>query len=370
MKTRKNIIALITALTVLSVMLTSCQKATATPKPLVPVAPTQVIPVAPTQAPSDAAIGSAEHPIKVLFVPFTDVTKLTTAADIMAQALNQVTGLEFAVSIPSSYAATIEEMCASPKDTIGFLPGLGYVLANQLCGVDVAFRGKRYLQMGYRAQILVQRDSPYATINDLAGKKWGIVDKKSVTGYLAELVMFEEAGITPGETVTTGGFDHSVKALYNGEVDFSGTTYLPPVKPSGQLYWKSGDPADIPDDLIPSCKPSDDGKSLMCGDWRVLDSRVLIRTEAPDVMQKVRILAISSRIPYDTISFGPEFPADQRAKIETALAEFAKTSEWKTSIGSTDLYNWSGIAPAKDADYQIFRKMMRVGGITLDTFGK
>ena len=76
--------------------------------------------------------------------------------------------------MPTSYAATIEEMCASPKDTIGFIPGLGYVLANQLCGVDVAFKAVRFGSDVYYAQILVARDSAYKTLKDLDGKKWGL----------------------------------------------------------------------------------------------------------------------------------------------------------------------------------------------------
>ena len=46
--------------------------------------------------------------------------------------------------VPTSYAATIEEMCASPSDTMAFIPGLGYALASQLCGVNVAFKAIRF----------------------------------------------------------------------------------------------------------------------------------------------------------------------------------------------------------------------------------
>ncbi|MCK7522712.1 MAG: PhnD/SsuA/transferrin family substrate-binding protein [Ignavibacteriales bacterium] len=69
-----------------------------------------------------------------------------------------------------------------------------------------------------------------------------------------------------------------------------------------------------------------------------MDARANIRTEAPDVIQKVRVLAISPAIHNDTLSFGPEFPADLRTKIETALVEFAKTDDWKASIGNADFY--------------------------------
>jgi phosphonate transport system substrate-binding protein len=236
--------------------------------------------------------------------------------------------------------------------------------------VDVAFKAVRYGWDVYWTEFLVQRDSPYKTLADLAGKKWGFPDVGSTSGYMVPLVMFKDAGIEPGEKVETGGHPQAVKAVYNGEVDFATVFYSAVLKPKGEPAWKVGDEPDIPADMISSCKPSDDGKKLMCGDWQVLDARSAIRTEAPDVVQKVRILMISPSIPNDTLSFGPEFPADVRAKIEAALVEYAKTDTWKTTIGSPDFYNWTGINPATDAEYDIVRQMVEAVGLTLEDLGK
>src|SRR3989304_3984369 len=74
------------------------------------------------------APGSVEHPIKVLFVPSVDTQAIVAGGDILAKALNEATGLNFTVTVPTSYAATIAEMCASHDDTMGFIPGLGYAL--------------------------------------------------------------------------------------------------------------------------------------------------------------------------------------------------------------------------------------------------
>jgi phosphonate transport system substrate-binding protein len=104
---------------------------------------------------------------------------------------------------------------------------------------------------------------------------------------------------------------------------------------------------------------------LLCDGYRVLDARANVRTEAPDVMQKVRILAVSAAIPNDTLSFGPEFPADVRTQIEEALIAFAETESWESSIGSADFYGWSGIAPATDAEYDMVRAMVEATGYTL-----
>jgi phosphonate transport system substrate-binding protein len=335
----------------------------------VPPAPTAT--QAPEEAPAAADdIGSEAHPIKVLFVPSVDANVIVSGGEIMAQALNEATGLHFTVSVPTSYAATIEEMCASPTDSIGFIPGLGYVLANQLCGVDVAFKANRFGWDVYWAQIMVPRESDIDSLDDLNGLKWAYPDAGSTSGYLAILPLLQENGVTAGETLEAGGHTGAVRAVYNGEADFGSSFFSPPLKPEGEAPWQPGDDPDIPADLVESCGPSDDGSTLMCGDWRVLDARASLREEAPDVVQQVRILAISPAIPNDTLSFAPDFPAELRTQIEEALAAFAGTETWNESIGNQDFYGWTGINPATDAEYDVVRQMIEIAGLSLEDLGQ
>jgi phosphonate transport system substrate-binding protein len=382
--------SLILAVTVIATMLLAACAPAATPAPTaVPTAvPATEVPteaptaVPPTEVPTEVpepAVGSPEHPIKVLFVPSVDANIITTGGQVMADALNKATGLTFEVSVPTSYAATIEEMCASPTDTMAFIPGLGYALASQLCGVDVAFKAVRYGYPVYWAEFIVARDSEYQTLADLEGAKWGYGDVGSTSGYMVPLVMFQEQGITPGEEVQTGGHNQTVTAVYNGEVDFGTVFYSVPLNAEGKSAlsfedYEAGkvtdDMYEIPEESIANCAPDAEGKKLLCDGWRVLDARANIRAEAPDVMQKVRILAISPAIPNDTMSFGPEFPADVRAQIEEALIAFAETEDWANSIGSNDFYGWSGILPATDAEYDFVRQMIEATGLTLEGLGQ
>ena len=83
-------------------------------------------------------LGSEANPIEVYFVPSVDAGVITTGGQVMADALKQATGLNFKVSVPTSYAATVEAMCAAPDKTIGFIPAAGYVIASNRCGVQVA----------------------------------------------------------------------------------------------------------------------------------------------------------------------------------------------------------------------------------------
>ena len=361
---------MLTLIVTASMVLSACAPA-ATEAPVVTEAPP------PTEAPTATeppapAVGSPEHPIKVLFVPSVDANIIVTGGEVMAAALNEATGLTFEVVVPTSYAATIEEMCASPADTMAFIPGLGYALASQLCGVDVAFMAVRFGFPVYWAEYIVARDSEFQTLADLEGATWGYGDQSSTSGYMVPVVELAAAGITTGEQVQTGGHNQTVTAVYNGEVDFGTVFYSVLLKPDGKplFTWEEYVAGQIttleqyliPPESIPNCAPDTEGKKLLCDGYRILDARANIRVDAPDVMQKVRILAISQDVPNDTLAFGPDFPADLRAQIEEALLSFAATEAWGASIGSADFYGWSGILPATDADYDVVRAMVEATG--------
>lgn len=324
-----------------------------------------------------AEVGSPENPVKVLFVPSVEAEVIVTGGDIMKAALEEATGLSFEVSVPTSYAATIEEMCASPDNTMGFIPGLGYVLASNRCGVDVSFKAIRFGWSVYWAQILVPRDSDIESIEDLEGLTWAFPDTGSTSGYMVPALMFDEAGVTPGEQVEAGGHPQAALAVYRGEADFATTFFSPPLTPN--FDWAVGDAPEIPDDLIDSCAPNEDGSRLFCGpedaQWRVLDARASARADAPDIIQKVKILMISPEIPNDTLSFGPEFPDDVRTQIEDALVAFAALCDddaegddcaWLQSIGNQDFYGWTGIEPAVDSEYDSLRRIVDLVGYELE----
>jgi len=315
---------------------------------------------------AQAEIGSEENPIKVLFVPSVEANTIVTGGEIMAKALHDATGYFFEVSVPTSFAATVEEMCASPDNTMGFIPAKPYVLGSELCGVDVAFAALRYGFKEYWSEFIVRRDSGIEKIEDLAGKKWAFPDAASTSGYTVPSVMFKKLGIKVGEEVQAGGHNQAVKAVYNGEADFATVFYSAFRTPEGVSPWKYGDPPDIPEDLIDSCVLTEDKKNIDCGGYLVKDARANIREEAPDVVQKVKIIALSEAIPNDTLSFGPDFPADIRAKIEEALIAFADTPEWAESIGNPDFYDWTGLERTDDTNYDIVRQMVAELGETLD----
>jgi basic membrane protein A len=317
------------------------------------------------QAPMAATdIGTADHPINVLFVPSVDAGVIVSGGEVMAKALQDATGLNFKVSVPTSYAATVEAMCASPTDTIGFIPALGYVIANQKCGVQVGAAAERFGWAVYWAQFLVPRDSDYQTLEDLAGLKWAIPDLGSTSGYLYPKVMFQEAGVEPGEIVEAGGHPQAALALYNGEVDFATTYFSAPLT---QPPWQ---PGDDPEPFDPTQVKLNDQGQAFAGDVRVLDARVAVLETAPDIFEKTRIMMLTDAIPNDTMSFSPEFPEALRSQILDAMVAFAGSDACAESICSDKFYGWTGMQPIQDSAYDVVRSLIKGLGYTeQDIFG-
>ncbi|MCA9907723.1 MAG: phosphate/phosphite/phosphonate ABC transporter substrate-binding protein [Anaerolineae bacterium] len=306
-------------------------------------------------------LGSESNPIQVYFVPSVEAQTITTGGEVMAAALKEATGLNFEVFVPTSYAATVEAMCAAPDSSMGFIPAAGYVIANNRCGVEVAAAGVRRGWNVYWSAYIVRRDSDIYTYGDLAGRTWAYPDAGSTSGFIVPSVELQAAGIEPGERVEAGGHNQVVQAVYSGEADFGTTFYSPPTVPGAP--WGIGDLPEPYDLTVDESRIGEDG-NLYVGDVRILDARANIRETAPDVVDQVRILRLSNPIPNDTLSFGPDFPAELRAQILDALYAFAQTDAWATSIGSEDFYGWSGLAPIADSGYDPVRLQFEILGLT------
>lgn len=307
-------------------------------------------------------LGSEDNPIQVYFVPSVEAQTLIEGGEILREALSDATGLSFEVFVPTSYAATIEAICASPENSMGFIPAAGYVIGSERCGMEVEAAAVRFGWPVYWAQYLVARDSDIYTLGDLEGRSWAYPDAGSTSGFIVPSVELQASGIEPGERVEAGGHNQAVLAVYNGEVDFATSFFSPPLMPGAS--WNYGDLPEPYDLTIDEAFINDEGR-LFVGDIRILDSRSSVRETAPDIIDQVRILRISDPIPNDTMSFGPGFPEDLRMQILDALIAFSDTDEWETSaLGSEDGYSWSTLAPVEDDLFNSVRQQFEILGLT------
>jgi trehalose/maltose transport system substrate-binding protein len=313
-------------------------------------------------------LGSADNPIQVLFVPSVDTDFMISSGELIEDALTEATnGFAFEVSVPTSYAATLEEMCAASDSSMGFIPAFGYVLANQLCGVEPALAAERFGWNVYWAQFIALRDSGIESLEDLEGKTWAYPDATSTSGFLFPSALFEEMGLTIGEATEAGGHTAVVKAIYNGEADFGTTYFSPPLLPEGR--WQIGDAPEPYLDQLEDCGPDEDG-DMYCGGFRVLDARTTISTDAPDVIQKVGIVGLTSEIPNDTMSYSPDFPEWLRQLITNSVSEYIGSEACEDTICNENFYDWTAAGPISDENFDSVRLLVESQGITLENIGE
>jgi len=314
-----------------------------------------------------AELGSEERPIQVLFVPSADADVIVSGGEVLAEELKSVTGLNFEVSVPTSYAATIEAICASPDDTMAFLPALGYVLANERCGVQVGNAAVRFGWPVYWAQFVVRDDSGIETLEDLAGKTWGAPSVTSTSGFLVPSAMFADAGIETGEIVETGGHTNAMLAVAQGDVDFATSYFSPPLLPNYDRKWNpESDNPEIWRDAGVAPERTEAGRVFVNGDpgeggYRVLDARASAMETYPEIFNETHILTISDEIPNDTVSFGASFPFATSRNLIDALADYAASDacqeppEGVVTLCSDAFYNWTGAEPVTDSVFDPVR---------------
>jgi phosphonate transport system substrate-binding protein len=98
------------------------------------------------------------------------------------------------------------------------------------------------------------------------------------------------------------------------------------------------------------------------------DARDSVEEDLPDVKEKVVILATTTDIPNDSVSFVKDFPSDMRQQVIDALLAYAATPEGQESLNT--LYNIENLQPAEDSFYDGFRADLSKAGIDIESLAK
>jgi phosphonate transport system substrate-binding protein len=157
-------------------------------------------------------------------------------------------------------------------------------------------------------------------------------------------------------------------AVYNGEVDFATAFFSPPLLPEGTWTYGVHDPEIWREAGVTPVR-TEEGQTLVAGGpaeggYRILDARASVTDTAPDIFERTRILALTDRIPNDTVSFGPEFPLSLASDIIAALIDFTASDACAESICADEFYAWTGLEQVGDSFYDPVRTAMELLGIT------
>jgi len=273
-------------------------------------------------------LGSYDRPIVLSFTPSQDTQRITTSGSAITASLEHATSLKWKVSVPTSYAATIEGLCSGAVD-VAFLAPLQMTLAIDKGCANPILGALRNDDTGkpsttYKSQILVKSDSGINDLNGLKGKKFAFVDPLSASGFVfPSLVVKQKTGLEPksffSQTVFAGGHDKAALAVYQGTVD-GAATFI-------DVRTSAGMPSDI--------------------------------------MQKTKVIDTAGPIPNDGAAVRKNFPEDLAKQIQTAMGEYAQSTAGKAAFKS--LYSWDGMQIVDSAFYDPMRDAVKTAGVDVGT---
>jgi phosphonate transport system substrate-binding protein len=318
---------------------------TATTAPSPTVAPTPIPPICNPlpdvmTAPASGQLGASDNPITIAFVPSGESGIIATASSAIADCLNKMTGLNYAIQTGTSYAAAIEAMGAG-KAQVGFLNTFSILAAQAKYGIIPALINLRkystnaldpdkgldqQLEPFYRGQFIANAASGIKTFADLKGKTFCFVDPLSTSGYIVPRIVLLANGINPDTdfkaTVNAGSHPNVAIAVYKGDCD-AGVTYI-----------------------------------------NVLtDAATNLQGTYPDILTKVNVFADTDRIPNDGVQYIKTFPANLQAITTEGLLAMAKDPGGKAVLAKLYAVNAFQVIDSKFTMYSDFNAVLVKAGV-------
>jgi phosphonate transport system substrate-binding protein len=168
----------------------------------------------------------AKYPeIVMAIVPAENASGVVDRFTPFAKYLEKQLGVKVTLRVANDYTAVIEGQ-KNRQIHIGFYGPGSYARAYAVSGGNtVAFTTTQNQDgsIGYYSVVYVKADSPYKTLDDLKGKKLGLVDVESTSGYKAPTFFMSREGKPPEKFFSvaqvTGSHENAVLALNQGTVD-------------------------------------------------------------------------------------------------------------------------------------------------------
>ena len=310
-------IVTLSIITSLSLTLTGCPAAEKVVEPTEEAEETPTEEAATTEEPTEevAELGTAENPLIMAFAPSREADRILASGEKVEKMIEEITGYEIESHVATNYAAMIESM-GTGNTHMGWLATVQYVVAHDKYDVEGLLSSIRYGSPTYKGQIIVHVDSDIEDIADLEGKTFAYSNPLSTSGFIYPMALLVKEGYDYKTFFSEiksidGSHDATVLAVYNKEID-CGATFD--------------------------------------------DARDIVEDKFLDVKEKVKVIAYTDEIPYDTISIIEDIPDEMKEKIKKALLEIVETEEGLLAVN--ELYRHTGYIPTDDSVYDPIRKAL------------
>lgn len=159
--------------------------------------------------------------------PFTAPEKIRAShMPILAEAAKKI-GMKARTIIVNDYEALGNALRNNLAD-VGWFSPAAYVSAKNTTNITPLVTPKVNNATNYTGYIITKKGSGIKTLNDLQGKSFGFVDKKSASGYVYPKAALIENGKNPdtffGSTRFLGSHNKVIEAVMNGVIE-AGATY-------------------------------------------------------------------------------------------------------------------------------------------------
>ena len=283
---------------------------------------------------NEGALGTRSNPIKIYFTPSVDAKRISFNAKALVDYLEKETGYYYRTAVPASFVAVVEAFGTGKVD-IAAINTFSYLMANAKYGAEAKLRIVRdNNQTSYRGQFITRYDSGIDSLQDINGRSFAYVDPSSTSGYILPKAMLDRMHIRPSETVFAMRHDNVVTMVYQGQVAAGATYYAPPDPKTGEI----------------------------------LDARMRVEKQFPDVAKKIKIIGFTEEIPNDPWVFRKNMDKKMENKIINALINFVNTDAGRKAM--YDIYDIVGLIRTNDSDYNKLRRLLEEQHISFENLVK
>lgn len=225
--------------------------------------------------------------------------------------LEKETGLVFTILFSDDYQETIKNI-GTGKAQFAIIGGLSFLKAEHGYGVRMLVKGMdQNKKEGYRAAIIVKKDSPIKNISMLKGKSFAFGSKYSTQGYLIPRYMLEKENVLLSDLKKysfTGSHWNCARAVIRGDATAGG-----------------------------------------------IQDTLAFRLEKDGY---IRIIAVSDYYPRSGIAVNKDVSEEIADKVKTALLQFDPAGKHKDMLTGWDKTEMSGgFSDVRPKDYDVLKKM-------------